>query len=97
MRLNNVVTKPIITEKAVSVSGGGKYVFRVAKKASKQAIASEIGRMYGVEVIGVNTCVMPGKKRRVLKTRLFTKTPRWKKATVQLKEGQSIELFPKEK
>ena len=65
-------------------------------KASKRSVAQEIERLFSVDVINVNTSVMPGKKRRVLKTRLFNKTGRWKKAMVQLKEGQKIDLVEKE-
>lgn len=97
MRLNNIVIKPIVTEKGVGAANEyGRYTFCVNLKASKGKIASEIERMYGVNVTHVRTTIMSGKKRRVLKTRRFTKTPGWKKATVQLKKGQTIDLFPKE-
>ena len=70
-----------------------KYAFRVNMKATKGAVANEINRLYGVEVENVRTMIMPGKKRRVLGTRKFTKTQKWKKAIVTLKEGHKIELI----
>jgi len=97
MRLSNVLVKPIITEKSVAVTGANKYTFKTDLKASKHAIANEVKRMYNVDVVEVKTMVMPGKKKRILKTRLYTRTNSWKKAVVELKEGQSIDLFPKEK
>lgn len=97
MRLSNVLVKPVVTEKSVTAAGVNKYTFKTDLKASKHAIANEVKRMYNVDVIAVKTMVMPGKKKRILKTRLNTKTNNWKKAVVELKEGQTIDLFPKEK
>lgn len=97
MRINNILVKPIITEKSMSKQNGNCFTFKVALDTSKNVIANELKRMYNVDVIDVKTMVMPGKKRRVLRTRLQTKTNNWKKAVVKLKDGQHIDLFPKEK
>ncbi len=79
----------------MALEADGKYVFRVNTKASKGAVANEVGRLYGVEVLNVSTMIMSGKKRRVIGTRLFTKTKKWKKAIVKVKPGQKIELVGK--
>lgn len=97
MRLSNILIRPIITEKSVNRAADNRYTFKVDLKASKDSIASELKRMYNVDAVDVRTMVVPGKQRRVLKTRLYTKTNKWKKAVVKVKEGQSIDLFPKEK
>jgi large subunit ribosomal protein L23 len=94
-RVTNVVVKPVMTEKGVTLGNAGKYIFRVNKNASKGAIANEVERLYGVNVERVKTMVMPGKKRRIAKTSQFTKTSSWKKAIVDLKKGQSIDFFAK--
>jgi len=91
MKVSNIVVKPIVTEKSMAHEHEGKYYFMVNTKASKGAIANEIARLYDVEVVSVKTMIMPGKKRRVIGTRKFTKTKKWKKAIVKLKEGQKIE------
>ncbi|OGC38351.1 50S ribosomal protein L23 [candidate division WWE3 bacterium RBG_13_37_7] len=96
MRINNVIKKPVVTEKSVGLASTGKYVFSVVRNATKGRIAKEIKNLYNVDVLNVSTIVMPGKKRRILKTRRFAKTSSWKKAIVQLKEGQHIDVFPKE-
>ena len=96
MRLSNVVIRPLITEKSVEQVAANNYVFEVSLSAKKETIRKEINRIYGVEVIDVHTTIVPGKKRRIFKTRKFTKTSKWKKAIVKLKEGQSIDVFPKE-
>lgn len=96
MRINNVVLKPNITEKTVGLASQNKYVFKVSLSATKNSVSKKLHELYGVDVISVAMLVMPGKKRRILKTRRFTKTPKWKKAIVMLKEGQKIDIFPKE-
>lgn len=93
MKVSSVIVKPIVTEKTMALEHEGKYAFRVNMYASKGAVANEVARLYGVEVVNVATMIMPGKKRRILKTRKFTKTRKWKKAIVTLKEGDKIELI----
>ena len=97
MRINNVLIKPIVTEKSMNNADSNKYTFKVALDASKNLIANELKRMYNVDVTDIKTMVMPGKQKRVLKTRLYSKSSNWKKAVVKLKDGQHIDLFPKEK
>jgi large subunit ribosomal protein L23 len=96
MKISSIILKPIITEKSFELSSRGVYSFKVNIKATKYSIAKEVKRIYGVDAVSVNTTVTPGKKRRIIGTRMTVKTPRWKKAAVKVKEGQKIELFPKE-
>ena len=96
MRLSNVIIRPLMTEKSYSQAAEDKYLFAVNMKASKNSVANEVERLFGVNVIGVNTMIMPGKKRRILRSRKFTKTHKWKKAVVQLKSGEHIDFVEKE-
>jgi large subunit ribosomal protein L23 len=96
MKLSSIVLKPIVTEKSYGASNTNVYTFKVNMKATKYSIAKEMKRMYGVDAVDVNTSVTPGKKRRIVGTRMTVKTGRWKKAIIKIKEGQKIELFPKE-
>ena len=93
MRLTNKITRPKVTEKSVHLSKEGRYVFKVTKTATKGAIADEVERTYGVNVLNVRTTILHGKKRRIPKTSRFRTTENWKKAIVKLKDGQSIDLF----
>ena len=93
MRISKVIIRPVLTEKSMSLEADAKYVFRVDPKSSKGAIRDEIKRLYDVDVVEVNTMIMPGKKRRIIGTRNFTKTKKWKKAIVKLKPGQKIEFM----
>ena len=96
MNLNKKLVRPIITEKSMGQSAANRYVFQVAISATKGAIEAELKRVFGVDALEVRTMIMPGKKKRILKTYRFKTTPKWKKAIVKLKEGQKLDLFPKE-
>jgi len=96
MRISRYIIKPIITEKTTKMVAEDMYVFKVGLKASKKSIKSDLKRIFDIDIINVKTMIMPGKRKRVLKTKEYTKTPKWKKAIVKVKEGQSIDLFPKD-
>lgn len=86
-----VLKRPIITEKNTILSSQGKYSFEIAKEASKQQVQEAVEKMFKVSVIGVNVITVPGKMRRVGKSRGMTSP--WRKAVVTLQPGQRIELF----
>lgn len=96
MRLNNIILKPIVTEKTYSQISGEVYTFMVPRNATKESVAQEITRIYGVKVIDVRSNTMPGKNRRVSGTRRFSGRDKWKKISVKLKAGQTIDVMPKE-
>lgn len=91
MDARDLILKPIISEKAVAKMGEGKYAFKVRLDANKTQIADAIEKIYGVTVTGVNTMRLQGKVRRVGKFQ--GRRSDWKKAVVQLKEGDSIKVF----
>lgn len=64
------------------------YVFQVAKDANKIDIREAIEKLFNVKVEGVRTMVMHGKIKRL--GRFTGKRPNWKKAIVNLKEGDAI-------
>lgn len=97
MRINNIIARPVFSEKSVGLAGAGKYVFKVRKDASKGTISNSLKDTFGVDVVSITTMVMPGKKRRKSRTAGFVKTGLWKKAIVKIKEGQKIELFEEKK
>ncbi|MHB8376185.1 MAG: 50S ribosomal protein L23 [Dehalococcoidia bacterium] len=86
-----VVLRPLITEKAQSMTGLGKYAFEVDKRANKLQVKEAVEATFDVRVKAVNTCMMKGKVRRY--GRNATKQPDWKKAIVTLAPGDKIELF----
>ena len=87
-----IILKPVITEKSMAGAEAKKYTFKVAKDATKIDIARAVEEIYGVEVIKVNTINVRGKNRRY--GRFEGTTPSWKKATVTLSaKSKSIEFF----
>lgn len=90
-----VLIKPLVTEKVSSLNEHGKYGFVVEKSANKIQIKNEIEKKYGVTVESVNTMIQPGgSKRRYTKSRVIEgRTPAFKKAIVQVAEGDIIDFY----
>jgi len=88
---NEVLLAPVVSEKSYSLIADRKYTFRVHKDAHKTQIRQAVEELFEVKVAGGKVIkVQPKPKRRCVSrgTR-----PGWKKAIVQLREGQSIEIF----
>lgn len=90
-----VLIKPLVTEKVSSLNEHGKYGFVVSKDANKVQIKTEVEKTYGVTVESVNTMIQPGaSKRRYTKSRVIEgRTPAYKKAIVQVAEGDIIDFY----
>ena len=88
-----IVRRPIITEKTTRLlETENKYAFRVDPRANKMEIKEAVEGLFNVNVVNVTTMNVRGKPKQ----RRFGdggKRANWKKAIVQLKEGDSIELF----
>ena len=65
MKPEDIIIKPIVTEKSNMDLQEGKYTFRVAKKATKIQIADAVEKLFNVKVLKVNTMNVDGKKKRV--------------------------------
>lgn len=89
----NVIISPIITEKSMNDAAAGKFTFKVAKSANKNQIKMEVQSRYSVDVVGVSTSILKGKKQRVGAKREEKNIGNIKKAIVQVKAGQKIGLF----
>jgi large subunit ribosomal protein L23 len=88
---NEVLLAPVVTEKAYAQIDNNKYSFRVHPDAHKTQVRQAVEELFGVKVQRVNiSMVQPKPKRRGLHrgTR-----PGWKKAVVQLRAGDTIEIF----
>lgn len=92
----DILIKPIITEKATADSElNNRYAFMVNRKANKLQIKHAVENFYGVNVENVRTSIMPAKKKtRYTKTGLISgKTSSYKKAVVEVRSGESIDLY----
>ena len=87
MIAEDIIIKPIITEKSSSGLAEGKYTFEVAKKATKVQIAKAVEELFQVKVTNVNTIIVKGKEKRVGAN--SGKRPDWKKAIVTIDTNPS--------
>lgn len=93
MDQNNILIKPIITEKSMREASLGCFTFMVSLHARKPQIQKAVEENFNVNVIDVKTIVAKGKKKRVGKRRAILQLAPWKKAIVRLSTGQKIDLF----
>ena len=91
-----IIKKPVITEKMTDQSEKfNRFAFVVDRKANKIEIKKAVEEMYDVSVVAVKTMLCIGKKRvRGTKSGMIVgKTSTYKKATVTLLEGDSIDFY----
>lgn len=92
----SILIKPVITEKATNDSElNNRFTFVVEKKANKVEIKKAVEAAYGVSVEKVRTInVRPDRSTRYTKTGMITgKTNAYKKAIVQLSDGDTIDFY----
>jgi large subunit ribosomal protein L23 len=86
-----VLIKPVVSEKSYHQITENRYTFRVHKDAHKTQIRQAVEELFEVKVERVNVVkVQPKPKRR---GNFKGTRPGWKKAIVQLRKGDSIEIF----
>jgi large subunit ribosomal protein L23 len=88
---NEVLLAPVVSEKSYSLIEDRKYSFKVHKDAHKTQVRQAVEQLFGVKVISVNIVQVPSKPK--MRNYKMGRRPGWKKAIVQLKEGDSIEIF----
>jgi large subunit ribosomal protein L23 len=89
---NLIFKKPHLSEKATRLKDSqSAYVFVVDGSANKKTVASEIKRLYKVEVVNVRIVNLPKKPKNLGRTKGFA--PGFKKAIVYLKPGQAINVI----
>ena len=94
LKYYDIILKPIITEKAMKMSGEKKYCFYVHVDANKYQITEAVEKMFGVTVDKICVMNLNGKIKR--RGRTVGKTNNRKKAIVKLKsDSKDIELFQK--
>jgi large subunit ribosomal protein L23 len=88
----DVIRKPVISEKSYGLLEQQKYTFIVAPDANKTEIKIAVEKIFGVQVLSVNTLNRPGKRKR---TKFgYGKRKDTKRAIVTLSpESKPIEIF----
>ena len=71
-RAQDIILKPIITEKSMAGISLKKYTFKVAKDANKIEIAKAVESLFNVTVDKVNTMNCKGRLKRQGRTAGYT-------------------------
>ena len=86
-----ILLSPVVSEKSYAGIADGRYTFKVHPDAHRTQVRQAVEQLFDVHVERVNIVkVQPKPKRRGLFKGV---RPGWKKAIVQLREGESIEIF----
>jgi large subunit ribosomal protein L23 len=86
-----VLIRPVVSEKSYEQIQRNRYTFQVHKDAHKTQIRQAVEELFDVKVARVNVIKMkPKPKRRGL---IKGERPGWKKAVVELRGGDKIEIF----
>lgn len=93
MAAQDIIIRPIITEKTMDGNSQKKYTFEVSKTSTKIDIKRAVEELFGVKVSKVNTLHVRGHMRRQGRHEgCYTRS--WKKAVVTLTEdSKTIEFF----
>ena len=92
MVAQDIIIRPIITEKSMAGIAEKRYTFEVAKAATKIDVARAVEELFKVKVAKVNTLHVRGHMRRQGRYEGYTAS--WKKAVVPLSEdSKAIEFF----
>ena len=78
----DIIIKPLITEKSNDQIADGKYTFIVHPDATKTEIGKAIEKLFNVKVIKVNTSNYDGKMKRMGVH--IGPRPGWKKAVIKI-------------
>lgn len=88
----DVILKPVISEKSYGLLEKNKYTFVVAPSANKTEIKIAVQKVFGVQVVSVNTLNRPGKRKRTKSG--YGKRKDTKRAIVTLSAASKpIEIF----
>jgi large subunit ribosomal protein L23 len=86
-----VLIRPVVSEKSYHQITENRYTFKVHKDAHKTQVRQAVEELFDVTVTAVNIVKMPAKPKR---RGMFKGTrPGWKKAIVELKAGDKIDIF----
>jgi large subunit ribosomal protein L23 len=90
-----VLVRPVVSEKSYALMEDGAYIFVVAPDATKIDVRNAVEQAFGVRVKSVNTLNRKGKRRRNRKSNSFGTRSSTKRAVVTLAGGDKIDLFEK--
>ena len=87
----DILIKPVSSEKANNLREQDKYVFVVHPDATKTQIKDAVRKLFNVKVVSCTTMNVSGKEKRLRGRPGFTAS--YKKAIVRLAKGETIKVF----
>ena len=91
MNAQDIILKPVLTEKSYKGFANKKYVFKVYPAADRTMVKNAIQELFEVQVEKVNIMNVDGKLKRQGRTQ--GRTTGYKKAIVQLKKDSKPIAF----
>jgi large subunit ribosomal protein L23 len=91
MDASQIIIRPVVSEKSYVLSAANRYTFRVHPNAHKTQIRQAVQELFDVHVVEVRTVSVKSKPKR--RAGIAGRTRTWKKAIVQLREGEEIPIF----
>jgi large subunit ribosomal protein L23 len=91
MEHSQVILRPVVSEKSYVLSAANRYTFRVHPDAHKTQIRQAVEALFDVHVVEVRTLSVKSKPKR--RGQIAGRTRAWKKAIVQIRDGESIPIF----
>ena len=91
-RWYDTILGPVVTEKSTQGSMYNQVTFKVCTDATKPQIKEAVEGLFEVKVRKVNTSMVKGKVKRGPRGRQGKRSD-WKKATVSLGEGDTIDVM----
>ena len=91
MEAGQIILAPVVSEKSYAGTADGIYTFKVHKDAHKTQVRQAVEELFDVHVERVNISHVRSKPKR--RGQIRGTKPGWKKAVVQLREGDTIEIF----
>ena len=88
---NEVLLAPVVSEKSYNLIEERKYVFRIHPDAHRTQVRQAVEELFDVKVIAVNVSKVQSKPKR--RGMIRGKKQGWKKAIVQVREGDEIQIF----
>ncbi len=93
MLKTQMLLKPLINEKSMSLIKNGMFTFEVGLASTKQSIGRQVKSRFGVDVLSVKTINVKGKSKQQRTRKGSYTTSASKKAIVKIKKGQKIAIF----
>ena len=88
---SEVLIRPVISEKSYEQIARNQYTFQIHKNAHKTQVRQAVEELFDVKVTQVNIIAVKSKPKR--RGMIRGRRPGWKKAIVQVREGQTIPIF----